>query len=198
VQKLGIEGAWVYTPRIHRDHRGSVLEWFSGREFAGDVGHDLRVAQANCPVSRRGAIRGIHYADVPPGQAKYITCVTGAILDVVVDLRTGSPTFAQWEAVELDDRDRRAVYLAEGLGHAFMALTEEATAVYLCSTPYSPDREHGIDPLDPTIGIDWPAGIAPILSERDASAPSLAQAQAGGALPAYQDCLHHAELLRAR
>ena len=146
---LGIEGAWVYTPQVHSDDRGSFAEAFRGAEFAADLGYRLDVAQVNCSVSRRGVIRGIHYADVPPGQAKYVTCVAGAILDVVVDLRTGSPSFGKWEAVQLDADTRRAVFLSEGLGHAFMALTDGATALYLCSTPYAPGREHGVDPRDP-------------------------------------------------
>ncbi|MEU9168822.1 dTDP-4-dehydrorhamnose 3,5-epimerase [Streptomyces sp. NPDC048420] len=196
MRELEIEGAWLYTPRIHHDVRGSVLEWFSGREFARDVGHPLPVAQANCPVTRRGGVRGIHYADVPPGQAKYLTCVSGALLDVIVDVRVGSPTYARWVAVRLDDRDRQAVYLAEGLGHALMALTEQATAVYLCSTPYTPEREHGIHPLDPDIGIDWPDDVTPLLSEKDAAAPSLAEAHRLGLLPSYADCRAYADHLR--
>lgn len=189
MEPLGIGGAWVLTPQIHRDSRGSFLEWFRGEEFADDLGHRLEVAQANCSVSRRGVIRGIHFADVPPGQGKYITCVRGAVLDVAVDLRAGSPSFGRWEAVQLDEETRRALYLAEGLGHAFMALTEEATVLYLCTTPYDPGREHGVHPLDPGIGITWPAGIEPVLSDKDAAAPSLTQAHERGLLPGYEDCV---------
>src|SRR5215468_11174538 len=137
MEPLGIPGAWVFAPRIHADDRGSFAELFRAAEFCGDVGHQLDDAQANCSVSRRGVIRGIHYADVPPGQAKYVTCLAGTILDVVVDLRTESPSFGKWEAVRLDAVTRRAVFLAEGLGHAFTALTDGATALYLCSTPYT-------------------------------------------------------------
>jgi dTDP-4-dehydrorhamnose 3,5-epimerase len=86
VKALGIDGAWVFAPQIHADYRGSFLEWFRVGELARQVGHRLEVAQGNCSVSRRGVVRGIHFADVPPGQAKYVTCVSGAILDVVVDL----------------------------------------------------------------------------------------------------------------
>ena len=194
---LGIEGAWVYAPQVHSDDRGSFAEAFRGAEFAGDLGYRLDVAQVNCSVSRRGVIRGIHYADVPPGQAKYVTCVAGAILDVVVDLRAGSPTFGKWEAVQLDAGTRRAVFLAEGLGHAFMALTDDATALYLCSTPYAPGREHGVDPLDPAIGIAWPLDTEPVLSEKDAAAPPLDEALRAGLLPSYQECTGYAETLRA-
>src|SRR6202051_4782690 len=175
MDSLGIEGSWVCTPQVHRDHSGHFLELSRGAELAAALGHRLDVAQANCSVSRRGGIRGIHYSDVPPGQAKYVTCVAGAILDVIVDLRADSPSFGKWEAVKLDAVTRRAVFLAEGLGHAFMALTEGATALYLCSTPYAPGREHGVHPLDPTIGIAWPADddLVPALSEKDAAAPTL-------------------------
>ena len=93
MKALDIDGAWLFAPQIHGDRRGSFLEWFRDAEFSADVGHRMGLAQANCSVSRRGVIRGIHYADVPPGQAKYVTCVAGAIQDVVVDLRTGSPGF---------------------------------------------------------------------------------------------------------
>ena len=133
-------------------YRGSFHESFRGDEVAADLGYRFNVAQANWSVSQRGVIRGVHFADVPPGQAKYVSCVRGAIIDVVVDLRVGSPGFGHTEAVRLDDENRRSVYLAEGLGHAFMALTAECTVVYLCSTPYMPGREHGVNPLDPALG----------------------------------------------
>ena len=155
---LSIEGAWMFTPCVHTDDRGSFLEWFRVGELAGVLGYQPDIAQANCSVSRRGVLRGVHFADVPPGQAKYVSCVSGAILDVIVDLRVGSPGYGRWEAVRLDEQNRRAVFLSEGLGHAFMALTERATALYLCSTPYAPGREHGVHPLDPGLGISWPPG----------------------------------------
>jgi dTDP-4-dehydrorhamnose 3,5-epimerase len=192
MEPLGIAGAWVFTPRIHRDGRGSFLELFRGAEFSVHVGHALDVAQVNCSVSRRGVIRGIHFAEVPPGQAKYVTCVSGEILDVVVDLRIGSPSLGRWKAVKLDDESRCAVYLSEGLGHAFMALSDHATLVYLCSTPYAPGREHGVHPLDPAIGIAWPTNVEGILSDKDAAAPTMAEAERAGLLPDYQACLRFA------
>jgi dTDP-4-dehydrorhamnose 3,5-epimerase len=197
VNPLGIDGAWVFTPQVHSDDRGSFAEAFRGAEFAADLGYRLDVAQVNCSVSRRGVIRGIHYADVPPGQAKYVTCVAGAILDIVVDVRAGSPSFGKWEAVQLDAGTRRAVFLAEGLGHAFTALTDDATALYLCSTPYAPGHEHGVAPRDPAIGIAWPLDTEPVLSEKDAAAPTLDEALRAGLLPSYQECAGYAETLRA-
>ena len=159
MEPTSIGGAWTFTPALHRDDRGYFLEWFQAGELSGSLGYWPEIAQANCSVSRRGVIRGVHFASVPPGQAKYVTCVSGAVLDVIVDVRVGSPSYGRWEAVRLDDTSRRAVFLAEGLGHAFTALSDEATVIYLCSTPYSPGREHGVHPLDPDIGIEWPADI---------------------------------------
>ena len=195
---LSIEGAWVVSPPIRADARGSFHELFRGDQLLDTIGYRMDVAQANCSVSRLGVIRGVHFADVPPGQAKYVSCVSGAILDVIVDLRVGSPSYGQWEAVRLDDQDRRSVFVSEGLGHAFMALSETATTVYLCSTAYDPAREHGVHPLDPAIGIAWPASGEPILSEKDAAAPSLAQAREAGLLPRYSDCVAYAASLRGQ
>ncbi|MFE9450336.1 dTDP-4-dehydrorhamnose 3,5-epimerase [Streptomyces sp. NPDC006739] len=189
MRPLAIEGAWVLEPKVFPDERGSFHEWFRGADFRAATGQDLTLAQANCSVSRRGTLRGIHFADVPPGQAKYIKCVRGAVVDVTVDIRAGSPTYKQWEAVRLDDQTHHAVYLSEGLGHAFFALTDDATVVYLCSEGYAPEREHGIHPLDPGLGIEWPAGIEPLLSPKDEQAPTLAEAEAEGLLPAYEDCV---------
>ncbi|ADL44739.1 dTDP-4-dehydrorhamnose 3,5-epimerase [Micromonospora aurantiaca (nom. illeg.)] len=197
IRPLSIEGAWEVTPRRHGDARGLFLEWYRFDRLAEAVGRPLRLAQANLSVSARGVVRGIHFADVPPGQAKYVTCVRGAVLDVVVDVRAGSPTYGRWEAVRLDDTDRRAVYLTEGLGHGFCALTDDATLSYLCSATYNPAAEHTVHPLDPDLGIDWPAAT-PLLSERDAAAPRLAEARAAGLLPGYDACRSFTEASATR
>lgn len=194
VEELGIEGAWVITPQVHGDDRGAVLEWFRDDVFTKVAGHRFDLKQANCSISSAGTLRGIHFAQLPPSQAKYVTCLSGAILDVVVDLRVGSPTFGQWEGVELDDVARRAVYLSEGLGHAFMALADRTVVAYLCSAPYSPDREHGVHPLDAEIGIPWPRvgrdgeAVELRLSAKDAAAPSLRAVCESGLLASYEDC----------
>ena len=193
--ELNIGGAWVYTPRVWEDNRGSFFELFRNQEFAEHLGYPLEVAQANCSLSRQGVIRGIHFADVPPGQAKYVCCVSGSILDVVVDLRVGSPAFGTWQTVELNASNGRALFIAEGLGHAFSALSPEATAVYLCSTPYAPGREHTVHALDPELGIAWPDHGETILSDRDAAAPTLEQARRDGLLPSYEACLEWARSL---
>lgn len=184
IEELDIEGAWVVTPQIHGDDRGAFLEWFRSDRFREATGHDLKLSQANCSVSARGTVRGIHFADVPPGQAKYVTCVSGSALDVIVDIRVGSPTYGKWTAVPLDAESRRAVYLSEGLGHGFAAHADGTTIVYLCSEGYSPTREHEVHPLDPALGIEW--GVTEFsLSAKDSAAPTLAEARAAGLLPDY-------------
>lgn len=193
LRQLDVPGAWEMTPRQFADDRGVFLEWFRTQAFEEAVGHRLDLAQANCSVSAAGVLRGIHFADVPPGQAKYVTCARGAVLDVVVDLRVGSPTFGAWDSVLLDDVDRRAIYLSEGLGHAFLSLEDDSTVMYLCSTGYAPGREHGVHPLDPQIGIEWPTQArdgSPLtyrLSEKDEQAPTLAQAVEAGLLPSADE-----------
>ncbi|AVZ75015.1 dTDP-4-dehydrorhamnose 3,5-epimerase [Streptomyces lunaelactis] len=198
MRPLGIEGAWVDTPEVFADGRGRFHEWFKSDRFRDVTGQGLHLGQANCSRSVRGTLRGIHYASVPPGQAKYVTCVSGAVLDVVVDIRTGSPTFGTWEAVQLDDTAHRGVYLSEGLGHAFMALDDHATVVYLCSQGYAPQREYGIHPFDPTLAIAWPEDLAPRLSEKDVAAPTLREAERQGLLPSYEDCGAYRRSLRVR
>lgn len=189
MKPLAIHGAWVHRPQQWEDERGAFLELFRDEHIAMAAGSPLAAAQGNLSVSRRNTLRGVHFADIPPGQAKYVTCVSGAILDVVVDVRVGSPTFGQWDAVELDDRRRAAVFLREGLGHAFLALSEDAVVVYLVSHPYRPHREHGINPLDPDLALPWPPGTSPLLSDKDANAISLAAAVEQGILPDYGACL---------
>ena len=192
LRELSIPGAFEINPVIHDDNRGVFLEWFARDRFEEETGRRMPLAQANCSVSSRGVLRGLHFSNMPPGQAKYVSCPTGAVLDVVVDLRTGSPTFGRWESVRLDDVDRKAVYIADGLGHAFIALSDVATLVYLCSEQYNPAHERAVDPLDPEIGIDWP-GPRPTLSPRDSAAPSMREAAAAGILPSYEQCVAHYE-----
>ncbi|WP_137814346.1 dTDP-4-dehydrorhamnose 3,5-epimerase family protein [Gandjariella thermophila] len=197
VHELSVAGAYEFTPPVFPDHRGLFTAPFQGAAFAEVLGHPLRVAQTNHSVSRRGTVRGVHFADVPPGQAKYVYCPRGALLDVVLDVRVGSPTFGRWEAVRLDAVDYRAVYLAEGLGHAFVALEDDTVMSYLCSTGYHPAAEHGVNPLDPALDLPWPPGLELILSDKDRDAPTLAEAREAGLLPDYQACLARYAELRA-
>lgn len=194
IRPLSIDGAVEITPVQHGDRRGLFLELYRADQLTTAVGHPLDLRQANVSVSAAGVVRGVHFADVPPGQAKYVTCVRGALLDVIVDIRVGSPTFGQWESVRLDDTDRRAVYLAEGLGHAVCALTDDATLLYMCSASYNPTGEHTVHALDPKLAIEWPVAT-PTLSARDAAAPTLAEAAALGLLPVYESCRTYTESL---
>ncbi len=188
-RELKVPGAWEITPAVHGDSRGHFFEWVSDKGFSAFAGHRLDIRQANCSVSSAGVLRGVHFAQVPPSQAKYVTCVRGAVFDVVVDIRVGSPTFGQWDSVLLDDTDHRTIYISEGLGHAFLALQDNSTVMYLCSAEYNPGREHTICATDPELAIDWPLvdGAAPNLSDRDAAAPSLAEVRSSGLLPTWEE-----------
>lgn len=195
VRPLSMSGAFEITPQQHGDSRGLFLEWYRADLLGDAIGHRFDLAQANLSVSLRGVVRGIHYASVPPGQAKYVTCISGQVLDVVVDLRVGSPSYGTWHGVVLDEVDRRAVYLAEGLGHGFCAVSDQATVTYLCSTPFAPAREHSVNAFDAEIGIDW--GLTDVTtSDRDAAAPSLTEARAAGVLPDFAECIAYTEQLR--
>jgi dTDP-4-dehydrorhamnose 3,5-epimerase len=183
-RELAVPGAVAVTPAVHPDERGTFFEWFRVDGFAEATGVDFTMRQANVSTSRRGVLRGVHFADVPPGQAKFVTCMAGSVVDFVVDIRVGSPTFGTWDAVVLDAREPQSVYIPEGLGHAFLSLEEGSTVAYLLSSPYAPGAEHGIDPLDPQLGLDL-RGIDVILSEKDRGAPSLAEAAEQGLLPLW-------------
>lgn len=187
IRELKIPDAFEVTPKQFGDDRGVFLEWYRFDRLEEAVGHRLDLAQANTSVSKRGVVRGIHFADLPPSQAKYVTTTRGAVLDFVIDIRVGSPTFGQWDSVLLDDVDRRAVYIAEGLGHCFVALTDDATVSYLVTSTFNAEREHGIDPLDTDVALDFPEAAGELLlSPKDTAAPSLAQAAASGLLPTWE------------
>ncbi|WP_158892439.1 dTDP-4-dehydrorhamnose 3,5-epimerase family protein [Amycolatopsis anabasis] len=197
VRQLAVPDAYEFVPPVFPDDRGIFVAPFQGPAFTEALGHPLRTAQTNHSVSRKGTIRGVHFADTPPGQAKYVHCPRGSMIDVVVDIRVGSPTFGQWDAVRLDSTEHRALYLCEGLGHAFIALEDDTAMSYLCSTPYNPAAEHGITPLDPDLSLPWPDDIEFIMSTKDIEAPTLAEAERLGLLPHYDDCLKQYELNRA-
>lgn len=197
VRELAVPGAFEFTPRVFPDDRGLFVCPFQEEDFVKAVGHPLRLAQTNHSKSRRGVIRGIHFADVPPGQGKYVYCPQGALLDVVVDIRVGSPTFGAVDVVRLDPVDFRAVYVSEGIGHGIMALEDDTVISYLCSTGYNPGGEHGLNPLDPELGLPWPEEIEAVLSDKDRAAPGIRAAREAGLLPTYEDCLAHYQRLRA-
>lgn len=202
-EPLSIEGAWKVTPAVHGDDRGWFMEMFKLEAFEDAVGHSFSAPQVNVSNSAAGVVRGIHFSQLPISQAKYVTCLGGAILDVVVDIRVGSPTFGKYESVLLDSRSPRTLYISEGLGHAFMALEDNSTVCYMVSSGYAPGREFGVFPLDEEVGIEWPTEngngdpITPILSPKDLAAPTLTEALEEGLLPVYDQVVAFRESLRA-
>lgn len=187
IRPLSISGAWVVEPQSFSDDRGEFWEWYRFDTLADQIGHPFELRQANASLSRAGVLRGVHFADVPPGQAKYVTVAAGAVIDFIVDIRAGSPTFGRSEAVRLDTENRRAVYIAEGLGHAFVSLADGTVVTYLVSDVYRPEREHAVTPLDPALGLDLPfARDELILSPKDAAAPTLQEALDSGLLPVFE------------
>ncbi|QIS08126.1 dTDP-4-dehydrorhamnose 3,5-epimerase family protein [Nocardia arthritidis] len=176
-REMSVPGAWVITPRQFGDARGTFAETFKATEFEKVTGREFELCQVNLSVSAAGVLRGIHYTEDPPGQAKYVSCVRGAFLDVVVDLRPGSPTYGRWDSVILDDVDRRSIFLAEGLGHAILSLEDDSTVTYLCSLEYTPEFDREIDAFDPTLAIEWPTvgrdgkPLTFIRSAKDSAAP---------------------------
>ena len=187
VQPLSIEGVWEFTPLLRADDRGVFLEAFKQSTFLETVGHEFSLQQMNISVSKAGTVRGIHFADVPPGQAKYVQCLAGRILDVVIDIRVGSPTFGQFEEIELNENSASAVFIEEGLAHAFVALENQTVVTYFVTEKYNPEREKGINPFDKTLNVKWP-DVELILSEKDKQAISLEEAKNQGLLPTFDEC----------
>lgn len=198
IRELKVPDSYVLDLTPHGDSRGRFTEWYRADVLSEATGFGLTLAQANHSVSARGVLRGVHFALVPPGQAKYVYCPSGKILDVIVDIRVDSPTFGAVDAVELDSEDPKAVYLSEGLGHAFVSLADNSSVTYLVSSGYSPGREFGINPMDPDLGLPWPTDVEFELSAKDTSAPTLAEAREQGLLPTMAQCTARYDELRAQ
>jgi dTDP-4-dehydrorhamnose 3,5-epimerase len=188
---MGIQGAFVFTPVRHEDSRGFFQESFKLSTLKEELGLDFEVKQVNQSTSAKGVIRGVHFADNPPGQAKYVSCLKGSIWDVVVDLRTKSSTFGNWEGVGLSAANGKSVLIAEGLGHAFLSLEEGSVVSYLCSEEYNPSTERQINPLDIDLAIDLSDVRAKfginefLLSDQDKQAQGFKQALENGLLPSF-------------
>ena len=181
---LGIEGAWVAESPVWGDERGFFREWFKNSDISRVTGRDFSVAQANISSSARGVVRGIHYSLAEGGQAKWVTCVSGSIRDVIVDIRLSSPTYGKSVVVELSSASGNAVFIGEDLGHAFVSLEDASTVAYLVSSPFSPTDEYEINPLDPELGIEWELPVGELrLSPKDAAAPTMAERAIQGKLP---------------
>lgn len=189
IRELSVEGALEFTPSVAADHRGLFVSPFQETHFLRATGKRLfTVAQTNHSRSRRGVVRGVHYTVTPPGCAKYVYCPQGAALDVVVDIRVGSPTFGKWDAVEVDPEHFRSVYFPVGVGHLFIALQEDTVMSYMISGEYIRENELGLSALDPALDLPLPKDVRPIMSERDRAAPTLAEAERQGLLPQYDKC----------
>ncbi len=167
-----LDGPVLIEPDIHGDGRGFFCESYRANVWA-DLGISDTFVQDNHSRSERGVLRGMHFS-IGDGQAKLVRCARGSILDVVVDIRRGSPTFGEWEAHELDDERLRQLYVPIGFAHGFCVTTEVADVVYKCSTYYDPDTERGFAYDDPDVEIEWPA-LELTVSRRDTGAPRLAE-----------------------
>ena len=172
ITALGIDGAWLYQSDVHGDSRGYFTEWFKSELVKNVIGREFKIAQANISNSKKGVVRGIHFSIAKEGQAKWVTCISGKIIDFIVDIRPHSPTFKKWVAVELIEASGKSVFISEGLGHAFIAMEDESRISYLLSSPYSPKEELAINPKDPEIAIKWPLEELHF-SPKDESAPLL-------------------------
>ncbi len=181
---LDVEGAYVLASPVWPDERGFFREWFT-RSALEELGVDLTVAQANLSMSVRDVVRGLHYSVAPEGQAKLVTCAYGTLVDVLVDVREGSPSFGAVATVELAADADRAVYLPAGVAHGFCVTSEVAALCYLLSSPYNAPMELEIDPFDPAIAVRWPLSGPAKVSDKDRDAPSLAARRAAGELPRY-------------
>ncbi|MGW2689818.1 dTDP-4-dehydrorhamnose 3,5-epimerase family protein [Streptomyces sp. NPDC001414] len=182
-----IPGAFVFTPRQIHDERGAFAELLRCDRVEEATGRPFRPAQINSSVSRRNTLRGVHSVITPPGQAKYVTCVRGAVRDIIVDLRVGSPAFGVHHVVLLDPEAGRCLYVPEGVGHGFLALTDDSCVCYAVSTQYVPGTQIEIDPFDPELALPWGHIEPPVMSEKDAQAQKVRAALDAGLLANWRD-----------
>lgn len=162
-------GVSVFEPTIFEDSRGIFFEWF---RFDSAAEGNFQTQQGNCSISKKGTLRGIHFALLPEGQQKQVMCVSGAVIDVLVDLRKDSLTYGQHRQFELNDRNRKILSIPNGIGHSFVALEENTCVIYLCDKKYNQSTEVGINPFDADLNISWPLSDQLIVSEKDLNAPS--------------------------
>jgi dTDP-4-dehydrorhamnose 3,5-epimerase len=171
-----IDGPILVQPVVHGDHRGFFHETYR-RNVYEELGIADEFVQDNHSRSGKGIVRGMHF-QIGAGMAKLVRCSSGSILDVVVDLRKGSPTYGQWEGFELDDENLHQLYVPIGFAHGFCVTSEIADVMYKCSGYYDESIERGIAYNDPEVGVEWPQGVELIPSERDATAPRLSEVEA--------------------
>jgi dTDP-4-dehydrorhamnose 3,5-epimerase len=182
--ELSIPGLFLLDSPVHGDDRGLFREWFKLGDF-GEWGLSFQAQQANFSLSSRNVVRGLHYSLAPEGQAKVVTCVAGELVDVIVDIRVGSPTFGRVEVVTLSADEGRSVLVPRDVAHGYCVTSDQGALCYLISSPFNASMELEIHPLDPAIGIEWPLTGAAILSPKDAAAPSLEARRVAEQLPTY-------------
>ena len=168
---------FLLTPRLHSDDRGHFFEAFNAHSFASETGSTLEFVQDNQSRSQMGVLRGLHYQLDPMAQGKLVRVTRGAVFDVVVDIRRSSPEFGAWSGYTLSDENLHQLWVPPGFAHGFLALTEPADLFYTVTDYFSAEHDRSIRWDDPQIGIDWPIEDDPILSEKDATAPYLADAE---------------------
>ena len=185
---LGIEGAWIAESTLWNDDRGFLREWFKTEEVFAATGINFSIQQANISQNQSGVIRGIHYSLVPKGQAKWVTCVAGSLIDVVVDIRPNSPTFKKIEYIQLTPENGVSVLVGAGLGHGFESIQDKTSISYLLSSKYSADLEFVIHPYDTDLAINWRANTdEAIVSSKDLGSRSLQEALDERVLPTLGD-----------
>lgn len=182
--ELSIPGAYLLESPVWRDDRGLFREWFKRADLVG-AGVDFAIDQANLSVSARDVVRGLHYSLAPEGQAKIVTCALGELVDVIADIRVGSPAFGRVETVALAADEGRSVLLPAGVAHGFCVTSEVGALTYLLSSPYNAAAELEIDPFDPSLAVAWPLAGEAIVSRKDADAPTLDARRAAGELPRF-------------
>ena len=182
LEKLEIDGAWRARSTVFPDERGSFREWFKFGDIAAATGRKFEVKQSNISISNKGTLRGLHYSLAPEGQGKWVTCVAGSVWDVIVDIRPSSDTFKSWVAIELNGKYGDSVFISEGLAHGFISLEDNTAISYLLTSEYSPEKEFGINPMDPDLKISWPIE-AKFLSNKDLNAPSFSELVKNKLLP---------------
>lgn len=176
VTKLDIDGLFVFEPRVFADERGAFFESFNATRFKDATGLDVSFVQDNHSTSRKGVVRGLHYQLDPHAQGKLVRVARGAVFDVAVDIRKGSPTFGQWAGVELSAQNHRQFWIPRGFAHGFLALEDDTEFLYKTTDFWHGASERAIRWDDPAIGITWPLTAAPIVSAKDQIAPPLAAA----------------------
>lgn len=175
VIRTALDGVLLLEPKVHGDARGFFLESFNQQRFDEAVGHHVDFVQDNHSRSRRGVLRGLHFQRAPHAQGKLVRCVAGAVFDVAVDVRAGSPSFGHWVGFELSADNHRQLWIPPGFAHGFLVLSESADFLYKTTDFYAPQAEGSLRWNDPTVGIAWPdVGVAPQLAAKDEAAPLLA------------------------